>query len=216
MFRITITPEFKLNKTLNIYCLHGILTFRGKKPLQPLYPYLSDISNVYSVNYGPRAVLTSALLNRRTARQLARQLVPPYILIGHSNGCAIISRIVDLLSTEPEQSPAGLILIHPALNSAWRPPAETWGLVYWNPKDLPVRAAKCLEWWPLSKCHRWGGMGVTGIDNNNALNITGINTMMYSDTFIGHGVVQSNPEFWGPRLANHINGTFNFLRDTNG
>lgn len=211
MFRITITPECESDNILNIYCLHGILTFRRRKPLEPLYKYMADVGNIYSVNYGPRAVLTSALLNRGTARRLARQLKPPYVLIGHSNGCAIISRIVDLLSTEPEQSPTGVVFIHPALNSSWRPPVETWGLVYWNPKDLPVRVAKCLEWWPLSKCHRWGGMGVTGVGENDESNVLGINTMAYSNKFSGHSAVQSNPEFWGPRLADHIDSTFKYM-----
>ncbi|MCK5015799.1 MAG: hypothetical protein KAS32_01905 [Candidatus Peribacteraceae bacterium] len=109
---------------------------------------------VVEYDYGWRGLLGSLLLNQHDADKLILQHQPGDIYIGHSNGCAILSRAIDDgLGAE------NVIFIHPALDRDWEPPENTqvkYLSVFYSSRDRATRAARFIPW------VRWGEMGTVG------------------------------------------------------
>ena len=119
-----------------VYLIHGIRTKDGEAT-DKLKKYFEAAGYpVVELDYGYLQWFGARFLNRRMATLLTKVLQPRSIVVGHSNGCAIASRVAD-----KGKAIANLIMIQPALNNDWVPPENVQHMhVYYNKKDKAT-------WW---------------------------------------------------------------------
>jgi pimeloyl-ACP methyl ester carboxylesterase len=122
-----------------IHLIHGIHT-EGASPVQGLIPYLNAAGfQVKYPDYGYILGLETRVVNPIVVNSLDCYMQDGDILIGHSNGCAII---YELLNRQAAVY-GGAILINAALNQRITlPPGCPWIDVYFNPGDTVTEAAK--------------------------------------------------------------------------
>ena len=108
----------------------------------------------------------------RRINPMVEGLITPYIetgdvLIGHSNGCAIIYDMLFTL-TEKKVIPAGFIFINGALEQCITvPDGIGWGLCIYNAGDTITEVAKIAAF--LGTAPRtWGEMGHAGYAGTDA------------------------------------------------
>lgn len=146
-----------------IHVLHGIHSDSGNMDvLTPFYAVLGfrvwlwDYGHIYAAN-------ARFFKNPYVVDELAAQVKPGDIGVGHSNGCAILADACD--AGVPF---AGLTYINPALNKTRRFAKHIrWARVYYNEFDTAVLAGKWFRWLnPVSwvKQHPYGEMGRVGVD----------------------------------------------------
>ena len=153
--------------------VHGFNVWDGgRATVGKLRPFLSarDIPFI-SINYGHVGLIGTRLKNNKIARRVANAVrtatAAGYrpVLIGHSNGCAIIHLALGLLSLEGRLCPlraclVDAIYINPALRKSPQVYKTVKRLMVWHsPSDKPVRWSK---WLPRSNARPWGEMGATG------------------------------------------------------
>lgn len=138
-----------------IVLVHGFnVSDGGKRTIDTLIPHLVDMGyDVKEFDYGWVGLLGVRFGNKKRAKMLAAMAGPEDIVIGHSNGCAIMA-----LAMEMGMTISSGVFIHPALNRTWCPPenAAKKITVYYSAKDRATWIAKFLI------NHIWGDMGTVG------------------------------------------------------
>lgn len=149
----------------NIIFIHGFNDGdEGEDNVDLLAPYARAKGYnpvTQDMDYGWRFLLGVRYRNRSSAKKLLKLYKPGDIVVGYSNGCAIIAMAIDM----------GLpvkhcIFIHPALDANWVAPLRVRRVdVYYSENDKTTKTAGWIKYSPLnlfSKKHYWGDMGTNG------------------------------------------------------
>ncbi len=162
--------------------------------------------------YGDTNLFQVRWRNPRLAKKLARRvkhwkdLGYKVILVGHSNGCAIIYLTTTVLGVHSDQ----VVAINPALKKHYNPDFSAKVVQVWhNSGDKPVVFAKFWSKIIPDKWFRarpWGEMGNVGYvgSNHNVVNIdTGLKFL--PNKALGHSAVFHKPEskFFLPLIAEY-------------
>ena len=162
----------RVSKPLAIL-VHGFNVWDGgRATVGKLRPFLSAENVPYiMINYGHVRLLGTRLKNNKIARRVAEAVCTAVdaghrpVVVGHSNGCAIIHLAMNLIDSVYSRSSVcaglvGVVYINPALKKDARASAAVNKLTVWHsPSDKPVRWSK---WLPRSNARPWGEMGSTG------------------------------------------------------
>jgi pimeloyl-ACP methyl ester carboxylesterase len=187
---------------MTIHFIHGILTI-PTSPVDGILPYLRATGHqVAFPDYGYELALDVRHVNPMIVGALLPYIQPGDILVGHSNGCAIASDLIQ------RGAPADhLVLINGALNSDIGFPASVKRVdVYWNAGDTITEAAKIGAELGLVD-PSWGEIGHQGYMGNDQ-RVTNFNC---GET-VGMPVVSGHSDFfsplklaqWGPFLAQRL------------
>jgi hypothetical protein len=137
----------------------------GQHSIDTLKPAVSHFRNIHAVDYdyGWLGLFGVRFLNWRLGKALSGMIQNQDILVGHSNGCAVIYNAV-------MRSQHGCVLaffVAPALDSDVEFPPEKFRrvVVLHSKHDIPVRLSKYLPF------HTWGEMGAYGAKHPNVKNI---------------------------------------------
>ena len=147
---------------MRIHVIHGIHTTQGSAAVQELAPYLEQpVYTVAHPNYGYILAAETRRMNPAVVSMLAPYIEGGDVLVGHSNGCAIIYAMLDTL-INAGKTPRGLVLINGALDRKITLPDDIeWCDVYFNAGDTITEVAKIAAW--LGTAPRaWGEMGHAG------------------------------------------------------
>lgn len=198
--RRSFRPSRSQPLKVRIHLVHGIRTSGSNQPPEALIPYLPPA--VYYPDYGYELALATRVLNPMIEGAIAPYIEPGDVMIGHSNGCAII---YDLLQKGAQ--PSGVVFINGALEQVFALPAcVQWCDVYFNPGDTITEAAKVAAKLGLvDLC--WGELGHAGYAGSDP-RVTNINTGNTRGFPIveGHSAIFSstNLPVWGPYIAQRI------------
>jgi hypothetical protein len=141
-----------------IHLIHGIHTSFSDSTVPGLVPYLEKTGErVVHPDYGYILALETKRINPMVVGLLKPYIEDGDILVGHSNGCAIIH---ELLAAGVQAS--GIVLINAALErNIVLPPWVKWCDVYFNEGDTITEVAELSEELGLTaRC--WGEMGHAG------------------------------------------------------
>jgi hypothetical protein len=183
-----------------IHLIHGIHT-QGASPVQGLIPYLRTAGfDVRYPDYGWIAGVETRIANPIICGSLRPYIAPDDIVIGHSNGCAII---YDMLRGGLKV--AGAAFINAALEQSIQPLAP-WIDVFFNLGDEITEAAKIGAAIGVTDS-AWGEMGHAGysgsdpsIRNYNCGATSGMPVVWgHSDFF-----TPANLTYWAPFLIDRI------------
>jgi hypothetical protein len=141
-----------------IHMIHGIHTGFNDVTVPGLVPYLERTGEyVVHPNYGYILAMETKRINPIVVGLLLPYIEPGDILIGHSNGCAIVH---DLLVAGAKAS--GIVFINGALDrDVTLPFWVKWADVYFNDGDTITEVAELADRLGLvARC--WGEMGHAG------------------------------------------------------
>lgn len=139
-------------------------------------------------DYGWQGPIGTLLFNRSIAEGIVPHVSKGDIGVGHSNGCAILSRVV-----EKGAQLDGLVFINPALDNDWTPPEHVkWVRVYHSTNDKAVQIAKYIPF------VRWGDMGRVGYTGKDT-RVQNIDISPYT-----HSEFFKHIDVWGATLAPSI------------
>lgn len=149
-----------------VILVHGFNVWDGGRAtvgkLRPFYaahgiPYIM-------VNYGHFGLGETYWKNKKIAKKIAEACTNAklsgnkVILVGHSNGCAIIHQAAEKYGAEIHKA----VYINPALDKDTEPAESMGALDVWHsPSDKPVKWSRKLPF------HPWGEMGATGYIGNS-------------------------------------------------
>ncbi len=189
----------------------------GNPRIAAVAKQLNDIADenigIMIHDYG-RWDLVATRNNENIARLIASTVNDGDILVGFSNGCAVIARICKIID-----KPDALVFIQPALKKGWRAPKFIKRVVvFWNPYDVVTvagkwwrRAANLLPWnWKKDKQHLWGEMGHKGYTgkDDRYIQYNTVNTKLSNGTIMpkakGHDGWRKSKE-WIDFIASEIN-----------
>ena len=181
----------------DVFLLHGIHQERGK---ESTVGFKTLIPQAHKRDYGAILSWQALWVNRSLAETLADEIDEHRgaLIIGHSNGCAIASRVAELSACV-----RGLVMINPALDVDWKPPSTLrWMNVYYHPNDSAVRLAR---WIPFT---RWGAMGATGAPPTGKTRVWNFNLASWGLGYRGisgaHNIVFQHFNFFGPLIIQHM------------
>lgn len=145
---------------MKVHLLHGIHTKRGSESVVNLRPHIAKGSGLPVVyhEYGDIWALSTRHYNPRIAAELMSSIKPGDVLVGHSNGCAIWMRCLELGAPA-----AGLVLLNAALRDDILFPSQLkFAHVYFNCYDeaVPLTSFPVLQ--QLFFDPLWGDMGRDG------------------------------------------------------
>lgn len=147
---------------MKIHLIHGIHTTPQSSSVPGLIPYLKGpVYDVAIPNYGYILAAETNRFNPSVVSMLCPYVDGSDVLVGHSNGCAIIYAMLDTL-VNAGRPPRGLVLINGALEQKITLPAEVeWCDVYFNAGDTITEVAQIAAW--LGTAPRtWGEIGHAG------------------------------------------------------
>ncbi|MEZ0155246.1 MAG: alpha/beta fold hydrolase [Candidatus Reddybacter sp.] len=205
-----------MSKPVLAILVHGFNVWDGgRATVGKLRPFLSARDVPYiMINYGHVGLLRTGRKNKKIAGRLAKAVRTALdagqrpVVIGHSNGCAIIhlamAEVMKGLLPVDNYS-VGAVYINPALGRGLMAPAAVHCLDVWfSPSDKPVRWSK---WLPRSNARPWGEMGATGfvgVDKrvrNHNKELMSPSSKSHSDMFSAELL-----PFYGPLLAGNVVG----------
>ncbi len=208
----------------SILTVHGYFAEEGRNTVDRCHHYFRQAGLVvhefdYTWLNGPLSGLVGArMFNGQRATRLVyeqrnRTQKPWRVALGHSNGCAILYRV---LLSYPEMFHRYLF-VNPALDSDVyfpHPDERPEGsprpqvLIYYTPGDLAVTAA---QWAPQWMNGLWGDMGAVGYQGEEHPDVLNIDTSMevygqhrstgHSDKFSGANVKPWSEWFTRDALA---------------
>jgi hypothetical protein len=189
---------------MTVHLVHGIHT-QGASPVQGLIPYLTAAGfETRYPDYGWIAGLETKIANPIICGSLRPYIATDDIVVGHSNGCAIL---YDMLQSGLKVS--GAVFINAALEQSIQPLAP-WTDVYYNPGDDITEAAELGAKLGLTD-RTWGAMGHGGYVGN-APSIVSYNCGLTSGMPVvwGHSdfFTPANLVFWAPFLIARIKQHF--------
>jgi hypothetical protein len=185
------------------HLVHGIHS-TGQTPIEALSPFLPFGSHIAFPDYGFILGLETRVVNPIITGCLRPYISPTDIMIGHSNGCAII---YDLMHSGVAM--AGAVFVNAALDPhILRPATVPWIDVYFNAGDTVTEAAQIGALLGIDD-PVWGEMGHSGyvgidpqIQNTNCGNTPGLPVVDGHSAFF----IPGNLAGWGPYLAQRIAG----------
>jgi hypothetical protein len=185
---------------VNVHLIHGIHS-QGQSPIEALIDFLGGF-NVRYPDYGWILGIETKFFNPVIVGTLLPYIEVGDILIGHSNGCAII---YDLMA-EATCPQVNAVFINAALEQSIQRRMASWIDVYFNSGDEITEAAKIGAELGLTDAV-WGEMGHAGYNGTDTA-ITNINCGSTKDMPVvsGHSdfFTPSKLSYWGPFLANRI------------
>jgi hypothetical protein len=144
------------------HLVHGIHT-QGDSPLEAIGPFLPFGSHIAYPDYGFILGLETRVVNPIIVGALKPYISPTDIMIGHSNGCAII---YDLMHSGVAMG--GAVFINAALEqNIIRPATVPWIDVYFNAGDTITEAAKFGALLGIDD-PVWGAMGHAGYSGTDS------------------------------------------------
>lgn len=144
-----------------ILLIHGYNVWdKGDTTVGELRGYYAAEGCPYHIlKYGHFGLWDTRTKNDDVARQATAFITNadrPVIVVGHSNGAAIIYLAMKLYGAKP----AHVVLVNPALVRNLRMPEQCPSVDIWHsPSDAPVKWAK---WLPSTQMRPWGDMGAYG------------------------------------------------------
>ena len=194
---------------MKIHLLHGIHTDLTNPVVSGLVPYLEKSGiQVMHPDYGYILSVETRRINPMVEGILTPYIETGDVLIGHSNGCAIIYDMLNTLS-EKKVIPVGFIFINGALEQRITvPDGISWGLCIYNENDTITEVAKIAAM--LGTAPRtWGEMGHAGyigtdtrVENVDAKHYPGMPPVSgHSDLF-----TSVNLPSWGDWIEEYIVG----------
>lgn len=190
---------------MKIHLLHGIHTREGNNTVANLKPYLERTGyEVVYHNYGNAYALLTRFQNPGRAKKLEALMGEEDIAVGHSNGCALIHRIM-----HDYKKLKGAVFINPALDCdvPIAPHAE-WVQVYYNAGDEAVPLTEFPVLRKLFFDAPWGEMGKRGYTGNDwrvDMYDTG-QSLHGCEPAFGHSAVFKTPHLdcWGEVVSRNI------------
>ena len=194
-----------------VLLVHGFNVFNPEESVGRLRTFFeAEGCRVIMVDYGHTGIIETRLKNPKIAKRIVdiTSNIPadtPVIVVGHSNGCAIIH----MASQFPSARIDLIVYINPALASELSPGIRTGACHVWHsPSDKPVKWAKRLSrliptrWF---NARPWGEMGATGytgydksVTNFNKETDFQVSSKTHSDVFqwdllpvFGHLIVEN-------------------------
>ena len=154
-------------KVLTIF-IHGFnISDKGIGTVGKLRSFFAPYGPYVMLSYGWFGLLGTRYKNDKIAKRLNETVVNAkkggysVIVVGHSNGCAIIHRASHLYDTPIDK----VVYINPALIRYNTPKKGVLAVdVWYSPSDGPVKWAK---WLPKSDSRPWGEMGARGYKGND-------------------------------------------------
>lgn len=184
---------------MKVHLIHGIHTV-GMSPIEALTDYLVGFKVRYP-DYGWILGVETKFFNPVIVGTLLPYIEIGDILIGHSNGCAII---YDLMAAGCP--PVDVVFINAALEQNIDRRVASWIDIYFNGGDEVTEAAKIGAKFGLTD-PVWGEMGHAGYRGSDP-NIVNIDCGNTKDMPVvaGHSdfFTPSKLSYWGPFLANRI------------
>lgn len=185
---------------MNVHLIHGIHTV-GPTPIEGLIDFLTGF-NVRYPDYGWILGVETKFFNPVIVGTLLPYIEAGDILIGHSNGCAIIYDLMDA----PGCPQVDVVFINAALEQGIQRRAASWIDVYFNAGDEVTEAAKIGAQFGLTD-PVWGEMGHAGYSGSDSaiVNIDCGNTKGMP-VVAGHSdfFTPSKLSYWGPYLTNRL------------
>lgn len=193
-----------------VWLIHGIHSKNGGAPAA-LAPYFAAAGfEPRVIDYGWATGIFSRFPNGRRAREIAAQVGPEDLLVGHSNGGTLCWMIQERVPV------AGMILIHPALDENKRFPRARWVDVYHCEKDHVVEASEALGFFDLIS-HPYGRLGRVGYrgpdmhvvsidDENLTVDLVKIDLPLPPVTRHSEMFEPGHIEHWGPFYARRARG----------
>ena len=186
---------------MKVHLIHGIRS-QGQCTVDDLLPYLSQWEVAYP-DYGYIVELETPFVNQIIVGTLLPYIGQDDVLIGHSNGCALIYEAMQKL-----QKVGGAVFINAALERGiTRPPSWPGIDVYFNSGDKVTEAAAIGA--QLGIVDRdWGEMGHVGYSGNDPLIVNiDCGEQRNMPVVSGHSDLFSpqNITSWGPFIASRIN-----------
>lgn len=192
---------------MRIHLIHGIHTGFNNPTVPGLVPVLESTGiQVMHPDYGYILAAETRRINPMVVGLLKPYIDTGDVLIGHSNGCAVIyDLLMELVKTSVKVR--GVVFINAALSERVRLPEEIeWCDVYYNHGDTVTEIAKLAEWIGTApRC--WGEMGhvgyvgadarVTNIDCGNTPDMPKVDG--HSDLFTA-----ANLPLWGAFIKGRI------------
>lgn len=147
---------------MKFHVLHGIHTPTNDPVVESLLPFLKGEINY--PDYGFILAVETRRINPVIVGSVAPYVGPDDIMVGHSNGCAII---YDLLQRGVKMK--GVVLINGALRQdIILPPCVKFAHIYYNAGDNITEVARCAEMLAISPVDAvWGEMGHAGYVGND-------------------------------------------------
>ncbi len=181
-----------------VILVHGFNVFdNGKNTIDRLGPYFKQFGyKVVQMDYGWVFLLGVRFFTHRHVKKLQKLIKPGDLIVGHSNGCNIINKV--LWKKAPVEH---VVYINPALNKdAPLAPQVKMVHVWHSDSDSPVRFATYL--WH----HPWGEMGSKGYKgcdkryvNFNKEKDFELSSSEHSDVFL-----VENLKYFGPLITGYI------------
>lgn len=172
-----------------VILVHGFNVWDwGRSTVGKLRPFYAAHRIPYiMVDYGHFGIGETYWKNKKVAKKVAEACTNAklsgykVILVGHSNGCAIIHQAAEQFKAEIDKA----VYINPALDKDTEPAPSMGYLDVWHsPSDKPVKWARKLPF------HPWGEMGSTGYTGDSAkvLNLNkeknySVSSKKHSDVF---------------------------------
>lgn len=155
--------------------VHGLGTrYDDRSTLDDLTPTLSSLGfDVVHFRYGFVSVLGAITSNRKIAKRLksviqsSTDYYDEILVIGHSNGCALMDLASDKIQNNNKT--IGYIYISPAANVSKAPGAAiSWLDVWFNPRDYIIKFIRFVMKISLVISRsQWGLMGIHGYRGND-------------------------------------------------
>jgi len=137
-----------------------------------------------------RDLLSVRFGNQGRAEQLCQHIQPEDLLVGHSNGCAIIALACQLLAEIAPKHHVRCIFFNPALDSNF-PVSRVISniLVFHTKTDKTVWLSKFLTF------HRWGNAGQVGYQGCVRSKVDNVSYESIGLPHMEHSGVFSNPQY---------------------
>lgn len=190
-----------------IHLVHGIHTGFASPEVAGLVPYLEKTGmQVVHPDYGYILAAETRRINPIVVGLLTPYVETGDVLIGHSNGCAIIYDMLYALS-EKQIIPSGFIFINGALEQRITVPAGIgWGVALYNEDDTMTRIAEIAAFFGTAP-RTWGEMGHGGyigsdarIENVDQKNSAGMPAVSGHSSFF----TAANLPAWGDWVQQYI------------
>jgi len=167
-----------------VYLVHGFnVQDDGANTVGRLRPFFERAGcNVIELNYGYFNLLRVRLCNRSIARVIASSIEPDSIVVGHSNGCAIIYRAAKAGAKFRHAT-----LINPALDDDKAIAGARTVDVWYSPTDKAVPLSRLLLF------HTWGTQGRDGYNGPPKKNYRQFNADLEFDADVGHSGIFADP-----------------------
>ena len=177
-----------------VYLVHG---FNVKDAQEASLAFLGPVlkaagHDVVIVDYGWTQRLRIRLCNKGFSRMLRSMAEPDSIVIGHSNGCAIIHEACEMGATFKK-----VILFNPALDRDMIFAQQIKDITIFYSKD--DAATKWAKWIPFSS---WGSMGAEGYVGIPDSRVTNMDEESITKKEMGHSDFSKYPNLFGEIIIN--------------